>query len=108
MYGEQTIEVIQEHREQTIPIVSEPIIVGGSGEISITENGNYDVKPYETADVNIKTYEQEYQQALDDLTASQQRVRELEDQNAVLETDLRAARLELATAWDKAMILLYG
>lgn len=107
MYGEQTIEVVQERREQTIPVVSEPIIVGGSGELSITENGVYDVKPFETANVNIKTYEQEYQQTLADLAESQQRVSDLEVQNAVLESDLSAARSELATAWEKAMILLY-
>lgn len=108
MYGEQTIEVVQERREQTVPIVFEPIIVGGSGELSITENGVYDVKPFETANVNIKTYEQEYQQTLADLTESQEQVRSLEAQNTELETNLRTARGELATAWEKAMTLLYG
>ena len=108
MYGEQTIEVVQERREQTIPIVSEPIIVGGSGTLSITENGEYDVNPFKTADVNIKTYEQEYQQAMTDLAEAQRQVSDLQERNTVLEADLRVATGTLATAWEKAMTLLYG
>ena len=108
MYGEQTIEVVQERREQTIPIVFEPVIVGGSGTLSITENGEYDVKPFETADVNIKTYEQEYRQALSDLAESQRQVSDLQERNTTLEADLREATGTLATAWEKALTLLYG